>query len=73
MKKIFNLFDFSQKVNYRTEILAIATANGTKYFDLLQWMRDNGGDSLLVAADNVHLNQTAQDAWSAGVFTALTT
>ncbi|HRM12398.1 MAG TPA: SulP family inorganic anion transporter, partial [Flavobacterium sp.] len=22
MKKIFNLFDFSQKVNYRTEILA---------------------------------------------------
>lgn len=59
--------------NYRTEILAIATANGTKYFDLLQWMRDNGGDSLLVAADNVHLNQTAQDALSAGVFTALTT
>ena len=59
--------------NYRTEILAIATANGTKYFDLLQWMRDNGGDSLLVAADNVHLNQTAQNGWSAGVFTALTT
>lgn len=59
--------------NYRTEILAIATANGTKYFDLLQWMRDNGGDSLLVAADNAHLNQTAQNGWSAGVFTALTT
>lgn len=59
--------------NYRTEILAIATANGTKYFDLLQYMRDNGGDSLLVAADNVHLNQTAQNGWSAGVFTALTT
>ena len=59
--------------NYRTEILAIATANSTKYFDLLQWMRDNGGDSLLVAADNVHLNQTAQNGWSAGVFTALTT
>lgn len=59
--------------NYRTEILAIATANDTKYFDLLQWMRDNGGDSLLVAADNVHLNQTAQNGWSAGVFTALTT
>jgi len=59
--------------NYRTEILAIATANGTKYFDLLQWMRDNGGDSLLVAADNAHLNQTAQNGWSAGVLTALTT
>jgi len=59
--------------NYRTEILAIATANGTKYFDLLQWTRDNGGDSLLVAADNVHLNQTAQNGWSAGVLTALTT
>lgn len=59
--------------NYRTEILAIATANGTKYFDLLQWMRDNGGDSLLIPADNAHLNQTAQNGWSAGVFTALTT
>ena len=59
--------------NYRTEILAIATANGTKYFDLLQWMRDNGGDTLLIPADNAHLNQTAQNGWSAGVFTALTT
>jgi len=59
--------------NYRTEILAIATANGTKYFDLLQWMRDNGGDTLLIPADNGHLNQTAQNGWSAGVFTALTT
>jgi len=59
--------------NYRTEILAIATANGTKYFDLLQWMRDNGGDTLLIPADNGHLNQTAQNGWSAGVLTALTT
>ena len=59
--------------NYRIEILAIATANGTKYFDLLQWMRSNGGDSLLVAADNVHLNQTAQNGWGAGVLSALTT
>lgn len=59
--------------NYRTQIQNIATTYGTKYFDLLQWMRDNGGDSLLVAADNVHLNQTAQDGWSAGVLTALTT
>ena len=59
--------------NYRTEIQAISTTYGTKYFDLLQYMRDNGGDSLLVAADNAHLNQTAQDALSAGVFTALTT
>lgn len=59
--------------NYRTEILAIATTYGTKYFDLLQDMRDNGGDSLLNAADNVHLNQTAQDRWAAGVLTALTT
>lgn len=59
--------------NYRTEILNIATTNSTKYFDLLQYMRDNGGDSLLVAADNVHLNQTAQNGMSAGVLTALTT
>lgn len=59
--------------NYRTEILNIATTHGTKYFDLLQYMRDNGGDSLLVVADNVHLNQTAQNGWSAGVLTALTT
>lgn len=59
--------------DYRTQIQNIATTYGTKYFDLLQWMRDNGGDSLLVAADNVHLNQTAQNGWSAGVLTALTT
>ena len=59
--------------DYRTQIQNIATTHGTKYFDLLQYMRDNGGDSLLVAADNVHLNQTAQDGMSAGVLTALTT
>jgi len=53
--------------NYRTEILSISTTYGTKYFDLLQDMRDNGGDTLLVTGDNVHLNNTAQGRWAAGV------
>lgn len=55
---------------YRTAISGLSTTYGTKYFDLLQDMRDNGGNSLL--NDNVHLNQTAQNRWQAGVFTALT-
>lgn len=59
--------------NYRTEILAIATLYGTKYYDFLQYMRDNGGDSLLITADTVHVTQTAQNAMSAGVYTAFTT
>jgi len=58
---------------YRTEILNVATTYGTKYFDFLQDMRDNGGDSLLVTADNVHLNNTGQGRWKDGVYLALTT
>lgn len=57
--------------DYRTQILSIATALGTKYFDLLQDMRDNGGDTLL--SDSVHLNATGMTRWQNGVFTALTT
>lgn len=56
--------------DYRTQIVNIATARSTKYFDLLQDMRDNGGDSLL--SDAVHLNATAMTRWANGVFTALT-
>lgn len=56
--------------DYRTQIVNIATARNTKYFDLLQDMRDNGGDSLL--SDAVHLNATAMTRWANGVFTALT-
>lgn len=59
--------------NYRTEILTIRTTYGTKYFDLLEDMRNNGGDTLLVTADNVHLNTTGQTRWAAGALTALTT
>jgi len=58
---------------YRTEILNVATTYGTKYFDFLQDMRDNGGDSLLVTADNVHLNNTGQGRWKDGVYLAFTT
>lgn len=57
--------------DYRTQIETIRTTYGTKYFDLLGWMRVNGGDTLL--SDTVHLTQTAQNAMSAGVLTALTT
>lgn len=58
---------------YRTKYVAAAATYGTKYFDLLQDMRDNGGDALLVAADNVHLNNVAQGRWATGVHLALTT
>lgn len=58
---------------YRNEIVTIKNTYGIKYFDLLQWMRDNGGDSLLVTADNIHLNQTGQNGWSTGIYNALTT
>lgn len=56
---------------YRTKLVTISTNRGTKYFDLLQDMRDNGGDSLLT--DAVHLNATAQTRWANGVYIALTT
>jgi lysophospholipase L1-like esterase len=56
--------------NYRTEIESIRTTYGTKYFDLLQWGRDNGGDALL--SDTVHMNASYQTGWSNGVFAALT-
>jgi lysophospholipase L1-like esterase len=60
----------SELSNWRDAIQTIAIAEGTKFFDLLEWMRNNGGDSLLV--DAVHLNQTAQDGWRDGVYTAFT-
>lgn len=55
---------------YRDEIQDIASDYGTKFFDLLQWMRDNGGNALL--SDAVHLNQTGQDGWRDGVYAAFT-
>lgn len=54
--------------NYRTEIVSIKNTYATRYFDLLQDMRDNGGDALL--SDTVHLNATGQTRWSNGVIAA---
>jgi lysophospholipase L1-like esterase len=61
----------AQLVLYRTAVENQATLFGTKYFDLYGWMLANGQNSLM--GDPVHLNQTAQNGWQAGVFTALTT
>jgi lysophospholipase L1-like esterase len=55
---------------YRTAIVNISTTHGTKYFDLLQAMRDGGGNSLL--ADAVHLNASGMTIWQNGVYTAFT-
>lgn len=55
---------------YRTKILSIATTHGTKYFDLLQSTRDNGGNSLL--SDPVHLNAAGMTLWANGVYAAFT-
>ena len=56
--------------NYRTEVLGCATNYGTKYFDLLQDIRDNGGDTLMY--DTLHLNDSGQTRWKNGVYTAFT-
>jgi lysophospholipase L1-like esterase len=53
---------------FRDAIEDVVATYGTKYFDLLQWMRDNGGNALL--SDAVHLNQTGQDGWRDGVYAA---
>ena len=34
---------------------AVATAKGTRYIDVYQWMADNGGDAL-ISGDNIHPN-----------------
>lgn len=57
--------------DYRTALQTIATNYGTKYFDLLQAMRDGGADTLL--SDTVHLNAAGHTIWQNGVYTALTT
>lgn len=54
--------------SYRTSISNIAISRSTKYFDLLQAMRDSGSEALL--SDTVHLNATAMDIWGRGVFNA---
>lgn len=56
--------------DYRTALQTIATTYGTKYFDLLQAMRDGGADTLL--SDTVHLNAAGQTIWQDGVYAALT-
>jgi lysophospholipase L1-like esterase len=61
----------TQLTAYRSAIVTQVALFGTKYFDLYGYMLANGGNSLLV--DDLHLNQTAQNAWQAGVYTALTT
>ena len=58
--------------NYRSQIVSIALTHGIKYFDLLQAMRDGGGDALLNSGDNVHLNNTGQTLWANGVYAAFT-
>lgn len=48
--------------SYRTEIETIKNTYGTRYANLLQDTRDNGGNSLL--SDLVHLNATGQTRWA---------
>lgn len=54
--------------DYQTALSNIATTYGTKYYNLLQAMRDGGGNSLL--NDTVHLNSSGNSLWAAGVLTA---
>jgi lysophospholipase L1-like esterase len=54
--------------DYRTVVSNAATLYGTRYFDLLQAMRDGGANLLL--NDAVHLNTDGQTVWSNGVIAA---
>lgn len=56
--------------NYKTLLENAATTFGLKFWDLLGWMRSNGGNALL--SDTVHITQTAQNAQAAGMLTAFT-
>lgn len=57
--------------NYRTKINDIANEfTGVLVYDFLQAIRDNGGDSLML--DSVHVNQTGQNLWQAGLYDLMT-
>lgn len=57
--------------DYRTKINTLSNTYGNKVYDVLQMMRDNGGNSLML--DSVHLNQTAQNLVQQGLFNLMTT
>lgn len=46
---------------YVAKCAAVATAKGTKYIDVYQWMIDNGGLTLL-SGDSIHPNDAGHDA-----------
>lgn len=57
--------------NYRTKINDIANEfTGVLVYDFLQAIRDNGGDALML--DSVHVNQTGQNLWQAGLYDLMT-
>lgn len=59
--------DLATQLNeYRDVCAGLATTYNTKYINFLDWMRNNGGDSLLV--DRLHLNQTGQNGLQALVY-----
>lgn len=47
--------------DYIAACSAVATAKGTKYIDVYQWMADNGGDTL-ISGDNIHPNDAGHAA-----------
>ena len=51
---------------YNAKIVQLATQYGCKHLNLLQIVRDNGGNSLLL--DSVHLNQTGQNLWQTSLY-----
>jgi lysophospholipase L1-like esterase len=55
---------------YRNAVSAVATATGTKYADVYQYMVDNGGDTL-IGADGVHPNDAGHAAIAAAFLSVL--
>ena len=55
---------------YRDVVLALSVEFGTRYFDLLQDFRDNGGDANM--ADTLHANATGRVRWQNGLIATIT-
>lgn len=55
---------------YTAACAAVATAKGTKYADVYQYMTDNGGDTL-VGVDGVHPNDAGHAAIAAAFLAVL--
>ena len=55
---------------YVAACATVATAKGTKYIDVYQWMADNGGDAL-ISGDGIHPNDAGHAQIAAAFLSVL--